>query len=326
MVTLCDLKLRKFEKRIPNSMDNKNYNDDARSEQSKSAPTTASTVRTTFQKFKQQQELLRKLGTFIEVEKLLNQYKSKLNASLARCRIRLSIPSLNCILPDSVKKAETMVPDMFVTFWVNQLKVSCLRVFSIDKMVHMLDQCGFQKVEIMESNKKDLKMLLAGNRFVFDRQCYDVIHVGGHHFEFFENNEWRKKRLIILQDRSSSVAVHSLFNLSNQGDDDVIHVNPGSGLTSGHMVSLVHASKGCGKVYCTEIASGRWKLMRNLTKMGAMDKIIIIDRLSTKHRELNDVKLALVTSPCSKSGLVNPVNFLMNEGEAVVQNIVAKEK
>lgn len=44
-------------------------------------------------------------------------------------------------------------------------------------------------------------------------------------------------------------------------------------------------------------------------------KVQVLEELNSKDSRLADVRLALVTSSCSKSALVNPVHFLLDEGE-----------
>ena len=44
-------------------------------------------------------------------------------------------------------------------------------------------------------------------------------------------------------------------------------------------------------------------------------KVQVLEDINAKDFRLADVRLALVTSSCSKSALVNPVHFLLDEGE-----------
>lgn len=45
------------------------------------------------------------------------------------------------------------------------------------------------------------------------------------------------------------------------------------------------------------------------------DKFVEIDRNDDR---VKNIKLALITAECSRSGVTNPVNFIVSEGEGTV--------
>ena len=57
-----------------------------------------------------------------QVEDAIAEYKTKLNASLARHRIKASAPSLEFLLPDKVRSIEEVASRLPVYVWVNNLK------------------------------------------------------------------------------------------------------------------------------------------------------------------------------------------------------------
>lgn len=58
------------------------------------------------------------------VEEAIIEFKTKLNASLARHRIKAMAPSIQFLLPDKVRSKEEIRSKLPVYVWVNQLKTS----------------------------------------------------------------------------------------------------------------------------------------------------------------------------------------------------------
>lgn len=58
------------------------------------------------------------------VEEAITEYKTKLNASLARHRIKAMAPSIEFLLPDKVRSKEEIRSKLPVYVWVNQLKTT----------------------------------------------------------------------------------------------------------------------------------------------------------------------------------------------------------
>lgn len=59
-----------------------------------------------------------------QVEEALLQVKTRLNAALARHRIKAAAPSLDHLLPDAVRSKEELRSNMPMYVWVNQIKAS----------------------------------------------------------------------------------------------------------------------------------------------------------------------------------------------------------
>jgi len=101
MVILCDFKLRKFQRRL----------------------TTLDDV------------IVPKMSC---IEEDLHRSKTRLNAALARSRIKSQVLSLEMLLPDSVRKNDEIGAKMHVCCWVNCLKsryVKFILCFSIFMMI-----------------------------------------------------------------------------------------------------------------------------------------------------------------------------------------------
>ena len=75
--------------------------------------------------------------------------------------------------------------------------------------------------------------------------------------------------LFLLQDKSSSIGVHSIRCLISDGDD-VIHVNVGAGMTSAHLVSLSQNISGSSVfAFGIDTENQLKQVVRNLDKFGA---------------------------------------------------------
>lgn len=59
-----------------------------------------------------------------EIEKALYSCKTKLNAALARSRIKAGVLTVDHLLPESVRKNEKYASKMNVCIWVNAIKTS----------------------------------------------------------------------------------------------------------------------------------------------------------------------------------------------------------
>ena len=85
MVILCDYKLRKFQRRL----------------------------------LEPDEVIVPKMS---QIEEALYRSKTKLNAALARSRIRSRVLSIDWLLPDSVRKNDKLGSRMHVSCWVNYVK------------------------------------------------------------------------------------------------------------------------------------------------------------------------------------------------------------
>lgn len=85
MVILCDYQTRKFQRRTPFT-----------------------------------NEILNSAAT--DVEDAISDCKTKLNAALARHRIKASAPSIEYLLPETVRSKEAIGSKQPVYTWVNQIK------------------------------------------------------------------------------------------------------------------------------------------------------------------------------------------------------------
>ncbi|XP_070552991.1 putative methyltransferase NSUN7 isoform X2 [Ptychodera flava] len=250
-----------------------------------------------------------------EVEDDLNAYKTKLNAALAKNRIKFKAPSIEFLLPENVRERETKAVATLVYAWVNQIKTD------ISTVIDTLKEEGFKEV------KSDDK--LTEQTFCVDVQCKNVLIFHSDIREELENHQLFKEYHLIMQDKSSCYGPHSVKALLNEGDD-VIHTHVGSGKITAHMSSLMNQEGS------TVFAFGLKNHSHHETLKGRMEQYGVknirgveenfLDVLPTDVRFKN-VKVILMTPPCSHSGITNPVDYILHEGEdaSILQDLSRDE-
>ncbi|KAK2148932.1 hypothetical protein LSH36_474g02021 [Paralvinella palmiformis] len=267
MVILCDFKQRKFQKRLPLSED--------------------------------------EINPYIcQIEDALYDTRTKLNAALARSRIKARVLSIDHLLPDSVRKNEKIGSNMHIPGWINLIKTS------METVLNQLRDEDF--VEVQSDTK------LSGKSYMLDNQCTDMIIFSYDQRDNIEQHMLVQDGHLVLQDKSSCVGPHSVRALINEGDD-ILHINPGSGVSTAHLASLTHNSDTV--IYTIGIHSEKQlqQVTNNLERLGAKSRVKVIqDNLSDieyQDERLKHIKVVLLTAECSRSGVANPVNFIVSEGE-----------
>jgi len=93
------------------------------------------------------------------IEEALYRSKTKLNAALARSRIKSRVLSIDWLLPDSVRKNEKIGCRMHVTCWVNCVKTRCavrfgkvLRTKQHKQLTHRNTKMQVKKLQIKNTN------------------------------------------------------------------------------------------------------------------------------------------------------------------------------
>ncbi|XP_051896282.1 putative methyltransferase NSUN7 [Pristis pectinata] len=236
-----------------------------------------------------------------EVEKCLWNFKTKLAAALARCRIKNDAISIDLILPESVRNQEKRASSLPLYAWVNVLKTS------VEDVTASLESQGFTKVKCAGD--------LEGLSFCEDRHCQDLLLFPTQLTSKLYDMELVTSYKMIVQDKGRSLAPHSVKVLMNM-DDDIVVTNAGSRLTIAHMSTLINQNS--SKVYVcgvkTELEQSE---LRDLfQKMGCKNIKLIPQRFTDIEPidpRLQKVKVILIVPQCSASGVSNPVEFILNE-------------
>lgn len=251
---------------------------------------------------------------YIQIEEAILKCKTKLNASLARQRIKANAATLDHLLPENVRCKQKVSVGSPQYVWVNLLK-STLQ----DVLTQFQDEEQFVQTQTEPTKLEDFK----GKIYYLDPHCDDLIIFPPEFKQTLQQHPLNRDGVIVVQDKSSCLGPHSVRLLINQGDD-IIFTSASSGMTTAHIASLI-----------TNDANEEWD-KSNIFAFGARSAQHLED-LKKKMRAYNcrnvicmkedflnsdpddpkfkNVKVILVSAQCSKSGIIDPVDFIVSEGE-----------
>ncbi|XP_018419951.1 PREDICTED: putative methyltransferase NSUN7 [Nanorana parkeri] len=236
-----------------------------------------------------------------EVETFLNSYKTKLAAALAKCRIKYAAPTIDYILPETVRKQEQRASTVPLYAWINKTKVS------LTEVLNMMKKEGFTQVESPSE--------LDGYKYCLDEHCQDLLVFPTHLREELSSMEMFIDYKVVLQDKSHSVAAHSVKALHDM-DSDIIVVNSHSGFTIAHLSVLTNQSM-CSIYVCGVKSESRDEELQELFVNMECKNIKMLKESFTDidpgDPRLQKARLILLLPQCSGSGVSNPVELILNE-------------
>ncbi|XP_069058037.1 putative methyltransferase NSUN7 [Pleurodeles waltl] len=236
-----------------------------------------------------------------EIENYIYSYKTKLAAALARCRIKYDALTIDYILPETVRSQERRAFTIPLYAWVNTAKIS------VNDICYALKMEGFTKVNSVVD--------LEGYSFCVDENCKDVLAFPPNLKDELVNMKLFTTYKLILQDKSQSLAVHSVSALMNL-DDDIIVTNMYSGLTVAHMSTLTNQYT-CNIFVCgIKSASKEAELQDFFTHMECKNVKLFQENFTDIHPtdpRFHKAKVILLQPQCSGSGVCDPVEFILNE-------------
>lgn len=257
----------------------------------------------------------------LEIERAILEMKTKLNASLARRRIKASAPSIEHLLPHNVRSKSDSQQPLPVYAWVNQLKTSA------QNLLAQLKEEGFTQIWRPPADGSSF----ADKSFFIDPHCSDVLVFSVDCGPLLQEHPLMVSGHLVREDKSSCMAAHSVLPVIDD-DQDVVVVNPGSGLVVAHLASLLMDKGGQVVVISEGGKDAHFKLLRNLELLGATKscKFVIqaFSNIDFDDSRLKNVRVALVIADCSKSAIKNAVAFVVNEGEdlQILKDLSASEE
>ncbi|KAM8808134.1 putative methyltransferase NSUN7 [Eudromia elegans] len=236
-----------------------------------------------------------------KIEHYLYNFKTKLAAALARCRIKHDALSIEYILPETVRKQEQRASALPLYAWINTLKIS------LQDVVKSLETKGFSRVESVSD--------LDHSTYCIDQHCHDVLVFPSSLKEELLNLDLFADYKLLLQDKSRSLAVHSVRALLN-ADDDVVIAHMGSRLTIAHLSVLTNHSM--SKIFVCGVKSpAKDTELKNLFRHVGCKNILLLHEDFTEigptDQRLQKAKVILLLPQCSGVGVGNPVEFILNE-------------
>uniref|UniRef100_A0AAY4A4D5 NOL1/NOP2/NSUN 5/7 ferredoxin-like domain-containing protein n=1 Tax=Denticeps clupeoides TaxID=299321 RepID=A0AAY4A4D5_9TELE len=230
----------------------------------------------------------------LQVQLCLCRFRTKLAASLARCRIKHNLLTIADTLPECVRRKQERAQTLPIYAWVNTLKSS------VQNVCEVLWSEGFSEV--------DAHTLLEGKTFCRDTHCPDVLIFPSHTKRLLVDTHLVQDYTLNIQDKSRSLAACALRPLLLQ-DCDVMMVGSFSALTVAHVAVLAVGSSArvtlCGVAPDHEHTVA---LQRQLADMGCKS-----ERLNEWDSRMQKVRLVLLMPRCSCSALNNPVDHIVNE-------------
>ncbi|KAM9375999.1 putative methyltransferase NSUN7 [Pholidichthys leucotaenia] len=244
-----------------------------------------------------------------DVENYLLRFKTNLAASLARCRIKRDFVSIDCVLPEIVRKKQERSSSLPVYAWVNTLKSS------LNDVQGALKSAGFSEVKSIGE--------LEGQTFCRDPHCGDILVFPVQLKAQLCSTKLLRDHKLVIQDKSCSLGPNAVCTLLPEGGD-VLMVGSLSGFTISHTASLI-AEKHKGNsnmqsiVYacvsdCTD--AQRKELQLTISTMACKNvKLIpeVFQALNRGEKWLQNVRVILLTPKCSVSAVCNPVEFILQE-------------
>ncbi|XP_051917585.1 putative methyltransferase NSUN7 [Hippocampus zosterae] len=218
-----------------------------------------------------------------DVENYLIRFKTKLEASLARYRIKHDLSSLDCILPESVKVKQERSNRLPLYAWVNLLRSS------LDEVQSVLTDAGLSQVNSVRQ--------LEGQTFCQDADCEDLLVFPAQMKARLDSTKLLHNHKLVMQDKSCSLAPKVAISLLPD-DGDVLLVGTFSGLTVSHTASLIKCPMSlCSAACCLDV-----KLINE-----------VFQSLTSGDKRLAKVRLILLTPNCSLSAVSNPLEFMLQE-------------
>ncbi|KAM9660877.1 putative methyltransferase NSUN7 isoform 1-T6 [Morphnus guianensis] len=255
-----------------------------------------------------------------KTERYLYNFRTKLAAALARCRIKHGALSIEYILPETVRKQEQRASALPLCVWINTFKISLQDVF------RDLKKKGFTRVESVSDFNH--------YTYCMDQHCHDLLVFPSSLKEELLNLDLFADCKLLLQDKSRSLAVHSAQALLNM-DDDIIVAHVGSHLTIAHMSVLTIHSMSRIFVCGVKSSAKADELTNLLSHMGCKNIQLLHEdftEIGPTDPRLQKAKVILLLPQCSGLGVGNPIDFILNEhGDAgllrdVLQGSVSEDK
>ncbi|XP_028405684.1 putative methyltransferase NSUN7 [Dendronephthya gigantea] len=268
-----------------------------------------------------------------EIQDALVSFYIKLRASLARNRIRETALTVEDLLPKEEKEKNEHVCYQPIYAYVNTLRTT------VEEICGLLEQSGFVK----DNNAVDYSNF-SGHRFSVDVHLHDVIIFPRDvKFDVY-NHDLVQCGFLVVQDKSRLIApevVRSvLFQLTlakekaaslipgeirpifNDGDD-VIIVHSDSVNLIARVSCYVHPQR---SLFVFGVKSSQFEELRSILDILGVQNVVLLednflDVLPNDDR-FRKVRIVLYNAACSRSGVISPIDYVLQEGTACVHDLV----
>ncbi|XP_028310676.1 putative methyltransferase NSUN7 [Gouania willdenowi] len=237
-----------------------------------------------------------------ELEKSLQMCKTKLAASLARCRVKLRLQSVSCFLSDPVRTKQHRAKSLPIYAWINTLKTS------IEEVCEALLITGLRQAEKITD--------LHEGTFCRDPLCSDTLVFASDLNGPLKHSSITTSHILNIQDRSVCLAVSVLSPLLfDKGD--VLVVGSFSAVTLIHVAMAASVRSGRVLVCGADHTPAQVEEMKDLLKEEDIRNVRIHSHafysLSEWDSSVQRLKVILVLPRCSCSALSDPVPTIYRE-------------
>jgi 16S rRNA C967 or C1407 C5-methylase (RsmB/RsmF family) len=250
------------------------------------------------------------LTTRIEIT--IHNEKTDLAAELAKNRIKEDALTIDELLPKELREVDYHKAELPIYCWINLLKIDPSQLIE-----QLIDEDHLTMVE----NKSELDKKC----FCLDAHCPNVLMFHYTLRDRITNHDLIKTSKLIIQDKSSCLGPNTVNKLLSK-KDDVIVTNISGGLVSAFIGCMMEDYG--GKVYVCGVNSDDkyQEITARLQKIGCSKYVKLLRENFTDLKyddpRIENVKVILVNAPCSKSGLMNPMEFLFEEGEGICSFLI----
>ncbi|XP_038569632.1 putative methyltransferase NSUN7 [Micropterus salmoides] len=236
-----------------------------------------------------------------DLEGSLQRCKTKLAASLARCRVKQNLQSVSCFLSDPVRMKQHRAKRLPLYAWVNTLKTS------VEEVCEALQSAGLCEVE----NMKDL----GGSTFCRDPLCPDTLVFSQQQHALLQHSSLSVTQALYIQE-CVCVAVSVLRPLLFE-NADVLVVGSFSAVTVAHIAVVAAARSGrvlvCGADHTPLHIE---EIQELLTQMDIKNVRVLTEAfcgLDERNAAVHRLKAIMVLPQCSSSALSDPVPTIHSE-------------
>ncbi|XP_062334988.1 putative methyltransferase NSUN7 isoform X1 [Osmerus eperlanus] len=243
--------------------------------------------------------------SLLEVQRMegcLYRCKTKLAASLARCRVKQDLVSISCLLSDQVRTKQRRARTLPLYAWVNTFQSS---VDEVCEVLHSWCVCEVGGVSTLE-----------GCVYCHDPLGPDMLVFPAQLITLLQNCHLTKKHTLNIQDRSVCLAACALRPLLSK-DSDVLVVGSFSALTLAHIAVRASACSArvlvCGGEHSP---TQREQMQRVLAQMDIKNVRVLSEDfrgLDQSDSRFQRLKVILILPQCSSSALHDPVETLLSE-------------
>ncbi|XP_029138482.2 putative methyltransferase NSUN7 [Labrus bergylta] len=235
-----------------------------------------------------------------DMEISLLRWKTKLAASLARCRVKQSLQSVSCFLSDPVRTKQNRAKRLPLYAWVNTLKTS------VDEVCEALKGAGLREAK----NLTDLEE----STFSRDPLCADTLVLSRRLLALLQHST--VTHALNIQDRSVCVAVSALRPLLFE-KGDVLVAGSFSAVTVAHVAVVAAERSGRVLVCAADHTASHMEEIKELLALMDIKNFRVLSEafsgLDEWNASVQRLKVIIVLPQCSSSALNDPVPTMHSE-------------